>query len=65
MEKEIIIRNGKTEITMNEQAISVSAPDVLITVMTNGESTSVTTITKERIDCAVSARSNALASNSR
>lgn len=49
MEKEIIVRNGKTEITINEQAISVSAPTAFVTVMTNGESTSVTTVTKDRI----------------
>lgn len=30
MEKEMIIRNGKTEITINEQAISVSAPKIEI-----------------------------------
>lgn len=30
MEKEIIVRNGKTEITINEQAISVSAPKIEI-----------------------------------
>lgn len=30
MDKEMIIRNGKTEITVNEQAISVSAPKIEI-----------------------------------
>lgn len=64
MGKEIIIRNEKTEITINEQAISVSAQDILVTVMTDRESTSVTTVAKERADCAVSAKSNALTSNS-
>ena len=49
MEKEIIVSYGKTEITINEQAISVSAPNAFVTVMTNGESTSVTTVTKDRI----------------
>ncbi len=64
MDKEIIISNGKTEITVNEQEISVSAPDVLITVMTNRDSTSVTTVTRKRIDCAVSAASSVLTSES-
>ena len=64
MGREIVIRNGKTKITINEQAISVSAPDVLVTVIADGNSTSVTTVTKERIDCAVSAKSNALSSES-
>lgn len=49
MDREIIIRSGETEITMNEQAISISAPGVLVTVMTDGESSSVTTATKDRI----------------
>lgn len=30
VKKEIIIRNGETEITINEQAISVSAPKIEI-----------------------------------
>ncbi len=30
MDKEITIKNGKTEITINEQAISVSAPKIEI-----------------------------------
>lgn len=30
MSKEIIIRNAETEITINEQAISVSAPKIEI-----------------------------------
>lgn len=30
MDKEIIVKNGKTEITINDQAISVSAPKIEI-----------------------------------
>ncbi len=30
MDKEIIIRNGETEITINDKAISVSAPNINI-----------------------------------
>lgn len=47
MDREITIKNGKTEITMNEQAISVSAPNIVF--MTDGESTSVTTFSKDKI----------------
>lgn len=47
--REITIRNGETEITINEQAISVSAPNISLTVMSDEESTSVTTVTKNGI----------------
>lgn len=53
MDKEITIKNGETEITINEQAISVSAPNVSVTVMTDGESTSITTIAKDKIQSEV------------
>lgn len=49
MRKEIVVRNNKTEITVNGGAISVSTPDVLATIMTDGESASVTTFTKDEI----------------
>lgn len=49
MDREITIRNGETETTINEQAISVSAPNISLTVMSDEESTSVTTVTKNGI----------------
>lgn len=61
-DKEILINNGETEITINDKAISVFTPDVSVIVMEGKNSTSV--ITKERTDCAVSAKSNALPSES-
>lgn len=75
MGKEIIIKNGKTEITITNQAIFVSVSDVLINIMSDENSISVTTSVKDRIECpasgkchtsdeAVSAKSNALASES-
>lgn len=64
MDKEITIKNGETEITINDKEISVSAPDVSVNVMAGEISTSAITVTKERIDCAVSAKSNALTSES-
>ncbi len=53
MDKEIIIKNGKTEITVNEQAISVSAPNISLTVISDGNSTSVTIVTKNEIQSQV------------
>lgn len=49
MEKEIIVKNEKTEITINEQAISVSNPNISVTVMSDGSSTSVTTVAKNGV----------------
>lgn len=49
MDKEIVIKNGETEITINEQAISVSAPNISLTVISDGKSTSVTTVTKNGV----------------
>lgn len=46
---EITIKNRKTEIAINEQAISVSAPNISVTVMSDGETTSVTSVTKSGI----------------
>lgn len=48
-EKEIIIRNGEMEITINEKAISIFAPNVSLTVMSDEKNTSVTTVTKNGI----------------
>lgn len=47
MDEEIIIRKGETEITINDKAISVVSPTV--TVISDRESTSVTTVTKKGI----------------
>lgn len=49
MDKEIIIKNGEMETTINEQVISVSTPNISLTVMSDGKSTSVTTVTKSGI----------------
>lgn len=49
MRKEIIIKNGETETTINEQVISVSSPNLSSIVMSDGKSTSVTTVTKSGI----------------
>lgn len=49
LDKEIVIKNGETEITINEQAISVSAPNISLTVISDGKSTSVTTVTKNGV----------------
>lgn len=45
----IHIKKGKTEITVNEQAISVSAPNISLTVLSDEKTTSVTTVTKKGI----------------
>lgn len=50
---EITIKNGKTEITINEKAISVSAPEIFITTVSGENSTSVTTTTKNGVICQV------------
>lgn len=50
---EITIKNGKTEITINEKAISVSDPEIFITTVSGENSTSVTTTTKNGVICQV------------
>lgn len=49
MDKEIIVKNNKTEITVNGGAISVFAPNVSVIIVAGENSASVTTITKGRI----------------
>lgn len=49
MDKETIVKNEKTEITVNNRAISVSTPNISVTVMSDGETTSVTSVTKSGI----------------
>lgn len=48
-DKEITIKNGKTEIALCGQTISVFAPSISVIVVAGENTASVTTITKDRI----------------
>ena len=49
VDNKISVKNGETEITIDEQEISVSAPNISLTVISDGKSTSVTTVTKNGV----------------